>query len=219
MKTISFTINGLAITKTVPSEANNEDVILFALRDLGNLIEVETIEDTPPADEFDKVKEYAILRHRRVNQWYGDEHYDYHLGLVDEAGEMFKHLLTPQEYRLAKKLFWTHDMIEDVHDVTYNDLKKDVGEDVADGSYALANNKGKTRAERADEDYYEGINAEMVYIYGKMSDRIANFKHSAKSGSGMFTKYRKEYQEFKQKLFIPRFQPIWDYIEATYPVL
>ena len=51
---------------------------------------------------------------------------------------------------------WVHDVIEDCRE-TYNDVKNVLGERVADIAYALTNEKGKTRKERANDKYYEGI--------------------------------------------------------------
>ena len=49
-----------------------------------------------------------------------------------------------------------HDVIEDTRQ-TYNDVKKATSEMVAEIVYALTNEKGKTRKDRANTKYYDGI--------------------------------------------------------------
>jgi len=51
---------------------------------------------------------------------------------------------------------WGHDLIEDCR-VSYNDVKDALGQEAADIIYAVTNEKGKNRKERANDKYYEGI--------------------------------------------------------------
>ena len=51
---------------------------------------------------------------------------------------------------------WSHDLIEDTR-TSYNDVRNKLGVFVADIVYAVSNEKGKTRKERANDKYYEGI--------------------------------------------------------------
>ena len=50
--------------------------------------------------------------------------------------------------------------------------------DAAEIVYALTNDKGRTRAERAGERYYAGIRQTPFAPYLKMCDRLANLRHS-----------------------------------------
>ena len=45
-------------------------------------------------------------------------------------------------------------------------------------AYALTNEKGRTRAERANEKYYEGIRSTKYAPMVKYADRIANLRFS-----------------------------------------
>jgi (p)ppGpp synthase/HD superfamily hydrolase len=97
-----------------------------------------------------------------------------------------------------------HDLIEDTR-VTYNDVKSVLGHYVADLVYALTNEKGKTRKERANDKYYEGIRSEKYGIFVKMCDRIANVEYSKMSGSRMFEMYKKENEDFIKSLDIKEY--------------
>jgi (p)ppGpp synthase/HD superfamily hydrolase len=88
-----------------------------------------------------------------------------------------------------------HDLIEDTR-VSYNDVKKVLGEDAADIIYALSNEKGKNRKERANDKYYTGIRNTPGAVFVKLCDRIANVQYSKMTGSSMFEKYKKENIDF-----------------------
>lgn len=98
---------------------------------------------------------FAIEAHQSVNHLYDGAPYSLHLISVSQACE--RHL--PDYMHLQKETYlgmcdglraacWLHDTIEDCR-LTYNDIKNVAGERVADIVFALTNNKGKTRKERA----------------------------------------------------------------------
>jgi (p)ppGpp synthase/HD superfamily hydrolase len=94
---------------------------------------------------------------------------------------------------------WGHDLIEDCR-VSYNDVKHVLGQEAADIVYAVTNEKGKNRNERANEKYYEGIRNTPGAVFVKLCDRIANVQYSKMTGSRMFEMYRKENDNFVVKL-------------------
>ena len=100
--------------------------------------------------------------------------------------------LTKDDFKLAA---WGHDLIEDTR-VSYNDVKKHLGEKAADIIYALTNEKGKTRKERANEKYYTRIRNTPGAVLIKLCDRIANVEYSIQTESRMLDVYRKENPEF-----------------------
>lgn len=51
-------------------------------------------------------------------------------------------------------------------------------EDVADIVYAVTNEKGKNRSERANEKYYQGIRENKLAVIVKICDRLANALYS-----------------------------------------
>jgi (p)ppGpp synthase/HD superfamily hydrolase len=94
---------------------------------------------------------------------------------------------------------WGHDLIEDCR-VSYNDVKNKLGQEAADIVYAVSNEKGKTRAERANDKYYEGIRNTPGAVFVKLCDRIANVQYSKMTKSRMFEMYKKENDNFITKL-------------------
>jgi (p)ppGpp synthase/HD superfamily hydrolase len=94
---------------------------------------------------------------------------------------------------------WGHDLIEDTR-TSYNDVKDKLGQEVAEIIYAVTNEKGKNRKERANHKYYEGIRNTKGAIFVKLCDRIANVQYSKMTKSRMFEMYQKENQHFIEEL-------------------
>jgi hypothetical protein len=82
-------------------------------------------------------------------------------------------------------------------------VKEHLGQEAADIIYALTNEKGKNRKERANDKYYEGIKNTPGAVFVKLCDRIANVQYSKMTGSRMFEMYKKENDEFVTKLGYP----------------
>lgn len=136
--------------------------------------------------------EAAAQCHAAVNQTYdGYLPYAFHLRLTASYALRFLPLLQLDEAQgetvLAAAYF--HDTLEDAR-LSYNDLTalltrlKDEHQlrlDVraaAEAVYALTNDKGRTRAERAGEAYYKGIRETPFAPFLKMCDRLANLRYS-----------------------------------------
>jgi hypothetical protein len=163
---------------------------------------------------IDKSRDYAIKCHEAVNHKYDGKPYVYtHIEMVKEYAVKYAYLL-PQEYvGYAIAGAYTHDTIEDTMQ-TYNNVKDACGEVVAEITYALTNEKGKTRKERANDKYYQGIRDcyETIGLatFDKICDRLANVKYSTSKGSGMASGYAKEMHEFRKQLFDIRFKDMFD---------
>ena len=71
---------------------------------------------------------------------------------------------------------------------------------IVDIIYAVTNEKGKNRNERANEKYYEGIRSTPGAVFVKLCDRIANVQYSKMMKSRMFEVYGKEQFEFQRML-------------------
>ena len=96
-----------------------------------------------------------------------------------------------------------HDLIEDAR-MTYNDvLKASKNTVISDIIYACTNEKGRNRAERANDKYYEGIRNTAGASFIKFCDRIANVKFCKMMGSSQFEMYRKENPKFIDSVYIP----------------
>jgi (p)ppGpp synthase/HD superfamily hydrolase len=123
--------------------------------------------------------------------------------MVVENFKQFQHLIIGNTLNLSygslrdrvEMACWGHDLIEDCRK-SYNDVKRKLGDDVADMIYAVTNEKGKTRAEKANEKYYEGIRNTPCADFVKLCDRIANVQYSKLTKSRMFEGYRNENSKF-----------------------
>ena len=112
---------------------------------------------------------WIVEQHKDTNHKY-DEYlsYEVHLRMVVEAAEQFEYLITHEpDKKLVILGAWGHDLIEDTR-VTYNDVKKMLGETAADIIYACTNEKGKNREERANAKYYEGIRTTSYAVFVKL---------------------------------------------------
>jgi len=163
-------------------------------------------------EQVETARAYATACHAAVNQKYDDHPYSFHLGMVADMARTFQLLLPSEQRELAVAGAWVHDVIEDARQ-TYNDVVKAVGVEVAEVAYALTNEKGRTRAERASDAYYAGIKANPVAWFVKVCDRLANVTHAAGQGGRMVEVYRREYAEFRAKLWKPELQPMFERLE------
>ena len=163
-------------------------------------------------------QEWCIEQHRKTNHFY-DTYlpYEFHLRMVNQVAKDFKHLLddtldyyTGEQYRGPKRdqvtlldvcliSTWAHDLIEDCR-TSYNDVNEHLGQGVADIVYAVSNEKGKSRKERANDNYYKGIRETRGAVFVKLCDRIANVQYSKMTKSRMFEMYKKENINFMIKL-------------------
>lgn len=161
----------------------------------------------------------CIEAHANVNHFYdGDLPYRIHLEMTNQVFQEFKHLLDDEvDYFTGKKEYdrgvdntvtlreacdkasWGHDLIEDAR-LTYNDVKDMLGQEAADIIFAVTNEKGKTRKERANPKYYAGIVATKGAVYTKLCDRIANVRFGKMMKSRQFYMYKKENPEFVKSL-------------------
>jgi len=144
-------------------------------------------------------KRVAINLHQGTNHYYDKHPYEYHLQMVVDEILRFKHLVNPKDLTNIVDAGWLHDTIEDTR-IIYNDVKNKFGIIVADLVYSLTNEKGKTRKERANRNYYKGIRVTKYATLIKLCDRIANVKHGLKSNSKMVNVYKKENLHFIKSL-------------------
>jgi len=165
------------------------------------------------------MQQWCIEQHASTNHMY-DTYlpYEFHLRMVAHVANQYKHQLDDSvDYFTGKKEYdrgsditvtlrtaclraaWGHDLIEDCR-VSYNDVKAVLGQEAADIIYAVTNEKGKNREERANDKYYEGIRNTKGAVFVKLCDRIANVQYSKMTGSRMFEMYKKENRHFTEAL-------------------
>ena len=140
------------------------------------------------ARQIETIRQSAHELHRSVNQTYGDGlPYGYHLDMVVQGRHDFGHLVCVREEDVLPLFFggYYHDSIEDAR-LTYNDVMKTARQYLTEEqaimateiTYALTNDKGRTRAERAGEKYYQGIRETPYAPFVKLCDRLANITYS-----------------------------------------
>lgn len=151
-------------------------------------------------NSLNAIKNFAINAHQSVNHLYDGQPYSVHLQPVVEVFQKFKYLIPIEDHEDIESALWLHDTIEDCR-LTYNDIVKISNIRVANIVYALSNEKGKTRIDRANKKYYD----EMIIVeyarFCKLCDRLANIQYSKSKKSRMFDVYRKENKQFFSKLF------------------
>ncbi|MBR4730235.1 MAG: hypothetical protein IK075_08270 [Prevotella sp.] len=163
------------------------------------------------APQIDVIRQSAHDLHQSVNQTYGDDlPYGFHLDMVAEGISDFGYLVCAGEDDVLPLFFggYYHDSIEDAR-VTYNDVmniaRKWLTEEQAlmatEIVYALTNDKGRTRAERAGDNYYKGIRETPYAPFVKLCDRLANVTYtcsvdSGRKGNRMREVYKQEMDHF-----------------------
>ncbi|MCM1107689.1 MAG: hypothetical protein NC388_01405 [Clostridium sp.] len=165
---------------------------------------------------LDRIRLAAHELHDHVNQHYsGNLPYGYHLDSVAGCVQEFAHEVCVAEADVVPLLFaaYYHDSIEDAR-LTYNDVKRHAltagGMDeeravmATEMVYALTNEKGRNRAERANEKYYAGIRSTPYASFLKAADRLANMRYSARLTSPtnirMMGVYAGEWEHFLASL-------------------
>ena len=156
-----------------------------------------------------KISEYGIECHSSTNHTYDGRPYSIHLNMVFHFALKFSSLIPREKIPVALGSAWVHDTIEDVRQ-TYNDVKKVCGEEVAEIVYALTNEKGKNRKERASKKYYQEMRENKIAVFVKLCDRLANMEYSSQSGSRMIDLYRKENENFISELYFPEFESMYE---------
>ena len=142
---------------------------------------------------------FAIEAHASTNHTYDNKPYSIHLTMVANVARKYIDIIPEQCQDEVLSACWLHDTIEDCR-ITYNDLKKEFGESVAEIVYAVSNEKGKNRKERANDNYYRGIRNTAWATFVKMCDRLANIQYSKETKSRMLEVYRKEHSKFIDSL-------------------
>ena len=169
---------------------------------------------------YEKAKAYAIKCHTETNHLYDGLPYSFHLELVEKVAKKFIHLIRGSDREIVYAACWCHDTIEDTRQ-TPNDVVKATNRAVALIVYAVTNEKGWTRGDRANDKYYKGIRDTKYATFVKLCDRIANvlYSHSKMGDStvSMFDKYKAENLHFVTELFDEKgtYQEMFDYLEEV----
>ena len=165
------------------------------------------------SEQIEQIRFAAHELHQNVNQVYGDDlPYGFHLDMVVEGVICYGHLVCMREEDVVPMFFgaYYHDSIEDARQ-SYNDVmrtaKKWMTEEQAlmatEIVYALTNDKGRTRAERAGEKYYQGIRETPYAPFVKICDRLANVTYTCSIDSGRSGNRMREVYKGEMGKFLP----------------
>ena len=161
------------------------------------------IEELMPV--INEVRNDAHTLHASVNHAYDRiRPYGFHLDMVVNWVRKYIGEVCRDERDVLPIFFaaFYHDSIEDAR-LTYNDVMK-VAEQLMDKEqaflateivYALTNEKGRNRAERANEKYYAGIRDVPYAPFVKLADRLANTSYAFSKGTADGLRMSKVYRE------------------------
>lgn len=162
--------------------------------------------------QLSEIRQLAHNLHQSVNQTYGDNlPYGFHLDMVAEGVRNYGHLVCASEADILPLFFgaYYHDSIEDARQ-SYNDVMRQARQLMNEEQalmateivYALTNDKGRTRSERAGERYYEGIRTTPYAPFVKLCDRLANVTYSCSIDGGKIGRMREVYKGEMAKFFM-----------------
>ena len=180
------------------------------------------------SDQIDHFRQMAHDLHDSVNQKYaGTLPYGFHLDMVVEGVRKFGYLVCVREEDVLPLFFgaYYHDSIEDAR-LTYNDvmhearlvLKEEQALMATEIVYALTNDKGRNRAERAGEKYYQGIRETPYAPFVKLCDRLANITFSCSGEGPKGSSRMREVYKAEMPHFLPAINPHSDDPRLAVPV-
>lgn len=163
----------------------------------------QKIEELSPV--IDEIRNDAHALHASVNHAYDRiRPYGFHLDMVVNWVRKYIMEVCVREEDVLPIFFaaFYHDSIEDAR-LTYNDVWKTAGQLMdkeqaflaTEIVYALTNEKGRNRAERANEKYYAGIRAVPYAPFVKLADRLANTSYAFSKGTADSLRMSKVYRE------------------------
>lgn len=163
----------------------------------------QKLEELAPV--INEIRNDAHALHASVNHAYDRiRPYGFHLDMVVNWIRKYIGEVCENEQDVLPIYFaaFYHDSIEDAR-LTYNDVMKTarlvMDEEQAllatEIVYALTNEKGRNRAERANEKYYEGIRKTPYAPFVKLADRLANTSYAFSKGTADSLRMSKVYRE------------------------
>ncbi len=173
------------------------------------------------APDIAQIRYAAHSLHASVNQTYDQVHpYGYHLDMVASGVRTYGHQVCDNENDVLPLMFaaFYHDSIEDARQ-TYNDVVRTARQFMdeqqallaAEIVYALTNDKGRSRSERAGERYYQGIRETPYAPFVKLCDRLANtsysFRNADEANLHMRAVYAREMPHFLQAITVESDDP------------
>lgn len=128
------------------------------------------------------------------DQKYGENFYFYHLNKVDLVLKWAGF----DESSVERIVAWLHDCMEDC-EVAFKIIEKHFGVEVANVVWAVSNEPGENRKERALKTYPK-IRRSSHSLAVKLADRIANVEHSLINNTYQARMYAQEHHLFVMEL-------------------
>ena len=154
---------------------------------------------------INEIRNDAHALHASVNHAYDRiRPYGFHLDMVVNWVVKYIADVCEKEQDVLPIYFaaFYHDSIEDAR-LSYNDVMK-IAKGLMDEEqaylateivYALTNEKGRNRAERANEKYFAGIRETPYAPFVKLADRLANTSYAFSKGTADSLRMSKVYRE------------------------
>lgn len=139
-----------------------------------------------------KARALMVAEKAHANQTYDIYPYTFH---VKQVAKIAEELGFDESIVISCLL---HDTLEDT-DLSFNDIKKAFGEEIAEIVYAVTDELGRNRKERKLKTYPK-IRENWKAIVVKICDRIANVEQSASYNKEKFKMYQKEHTQFVEAL-------------------
>ena len=154
---------------------------------------------------INELRNDAHALHASVNHAYDRiRPYGFHLDMVVNGVRKYIEEVCQNEQDILPIFFaaYYHDSIEDAR-LSYNDVMKTARQLMDEEQaflateivYALTNDKGRTRAERAGEKYYKGIRETPYAPFVKLCDRLANITYSCAGDDPNNVRMREVYKQ------------------------
>lgn len=165
------------------------------------------------AQKIEEIRSTAWNLHESVGQKYDRNlPYGHHLSMAANAAFSYGHQVIDNEFDFIPVVFaaYFHDSIEDAR-LTYRDvisvasqfMTEEQSVIAAEIVYALTNDKGRTRSERAGEKYYAGIRETPYAPFVKLCDRLANMTYSCSSRNNHMSEvYESEWPHFIEAITV-----------------
>lgn len=163
-----------------------------------------------------KAREFAKGVHEEAGHTYGEDSYVVHLDMVYDAVVRFlPESATDTEKIAVMKAAFGHDLLEDT-ELSYNDVKKELGRFSADIIFSVTDEVGKNRTERMLRTLPKIRNSHWG-TFLKMADRYSNGSKSKASGHSLWKRYRKEYVVFRFALKQgTQFREFWGVLDELF---
>ena len=162
-------------------------------------------------DLIKKAMAFALKAHNV--QSYGGI-YPYHKHCEDVHNVLVRFEFTEKDDLDLLISAWLHDVIEDTA-TSFNDVKKEFGEDIAEIVFCVTDEMGRNRKEKKEKTYPK-IRSNPKSVILKVADRIANAEFSMKQKSPQAEMYKKEFTEFQYNLRIhQQIDEMWIHLEKV----